>query len=198
MNTLTNRLIFPRRLLAAASIVALGLISTAQAAVVSYVANLDGASEQTPNASAGIGFVQVDLDAQAHTMHILATFGDLTGTVTAAHIHAPTLVAGTGTAGVATTTPTFAGFPSGVTTGVYEITLDMSMTSSFNPSYLSGSGGGTTGGAEAALFQAIADGKAYFNIHSSAFAAGEIRGFLVPNTVSTAVSTWGQVKALYR
>lgn len=197
MKTLSNRLTFPRRLLAAAAIVSLGMMSTAQAAVVSYVANLDGASEQTPNPSAGTGFVQVDIDAVAHTMHIMATFSGLTGTVSAAHIHAPTLAAGTGTAGVATTTPTFAGFPAGVTSGMYEATLDMTMASSYNASYVTANGG-TTGSAEAALFQAIAEGKAYFNIHSSVYAAGEIRGFLAPNTVSTEASTWGQVKALYR
>jgi hypothetical protein len=197
MKTLTNSLTFTRRLLATAAIVTLGVISTAQAAVVAYVATLDGASEQTPNASAGTGFVQVDIDAVAHTMHILATFSGLTGSVTAAHIHAPTLVAGTGTAGVATTTPTFAGFPAGVTVGSYEITLDMTLASSYNASYVTANGG-TMGNAEAALFQAIADGKAYFNIHSNVYPAGEIRGFLAPNTVSTEDSTWGQVKALYR
>jgi len=179
------------------AVVSLGLLSTAQAAVVSYVANLDGASEAVPNPSPGTGFVQVDIDAVAHTMHILASFSGLTGNVTAAHIHAPTLVAGTGAAGVATTTPTFAGFPSGVTAGVYEITLDMTMASSYNAAYVTANGG-TTATAEGALFQAIAEGKAYFNIHSSVYGGGEIRGFLAPNSVSTDDSTWGQVKALYR
>ncbi len=197
MNSRSHRLAVPRRLLAALAIVSLGLMSTAQADVVSYVANLDGASEAVPNPSPGTGFVQVDIDAVAHTMHILASFSGLTGNVTAAHIHAPTMAAGTGTAGVATTTPTFAGFPSGVTAGVYEITLDMTMASNYNAAYVTANGG-TTATAEAALFQAIAEGKAYFNIHSSVYGGGEIRGFLTPNSVSTEDSTWGQVKALYR
>jgi len=36
-------------------------------------------------------------------------------------------------------------------------------------------------GAIALLFTAIADGKAYFNIHTSSFPGGEIRGFFVPS-----------------
>jgi hypothetical protein len=40
--------------------------------------------------------------------------------------------------------------------------------------------GGTTASAEAALFGAIMDGRAYFNIHSSIYGGGEIRGFLAP------------------
>src|SRR4029077_13146149 len=31
-----------------------------------------------------------------------------------------------------------------------------------------------------ALFAALAQGRAYFNIHTTAFGGGEIRGFLVP------------------
>ena len=39
-------------------------------------------------------------------------------------------------------------------------------------------GGGTTAGAEAALLAGLMGGTAYFNIHSTTFAGGEIRGFL--------------------
>lgn len=197
MKSLSHRLSGTRRLLAAAAVISLGLMSTAQAAVISYVANLDGASEATPNPSAGTGFVQVDLDLDANTMHILASFSGLSGNVTAAHIHAATVAAGTGSAGVATTTPTFAGFPAGVTAGFYENTLDMTQTASFNAAYITANGG-STAVAQAALFQAIADGKAYFNIHSTVYGGGEIRGFLTPAAVANEASTWGQVKALYR
>lgn len=43
--------------------------------------------------------------------------------------------------------------------------------------------GGTVESATAALFTGMAEGKAYFNIHTTAFPAGEIRGFLVPQSV---------------
>jgi len=82
-----------------------------------------------------------------------------------------------GTAGVATTTPYFTGFPIGVTSGSYSNTLDLTLASSYNPSYVTANGG-TTAGAETALLAAIAADEAYLNIHTSAFPGGEIRGFL--------------------
>ncbi len=77
-----------------------------------------------------------------------------------------------------TTTPTFAGFPLGVTSGSYNNTLDLTLASSYNPAYITANGG-TTATAEAALAAAIASGRAYLNIHSSVFGGGEIRGFLI-------------------
>jgi len=79
-------------------------------------------------------------------------------------------------AGVATTTPTFAGFPLGVTSGSYDNTLDMTLSSSYNPSFVTAHGG--IAGAEAFLFAGIAAGQAYLNIHSQTFPGGEIRGQL--------------------
>ena len=131
-------------------------------------------------------------------MHVIVTFSGLLGTTTASHIHAATAVAGVGTAGVATTTPTFAGFPSGVSSGAYNNTLNMTLSSSYNPSFVTAHGG-TTAGAEAFLFQSIADGKAYYNIHTGVYPGGEIRGFLLPfdSTPSTR-TTWGRIKSLYQ
>ena len=169
----------------------------ALAAPVVYTTTLTGPNESPPNASTGIGYGTVTIDAVAHTMRVEVTFSGLISLNTNCHIHAPTLVAGTGTAGVATTTPTFLGFPSGVTGGNYDNTLDMTLAGSYNPSYVTANGG-TTASAEAALFQAIADGKAYLNIHSQMFPGGEIRGFLTPAPVPTQESTWGSIKAMYR
>ena len=194
MRTLLTRLSAPSLLVMLAA-VSLGGARSTQAAPVTYVAHLNGASESPPNASPGTGFTQVDIDAVAHTMRVQVTFSGLTGTTTASHIHAPTAVAGTGTAGVATTTPTFAGFPLGVTSGTYDNTLDMTQSSSYNPSYLSAHGG-TTAQAESDLFQSIADGKAYLNIHTQTFGGGEIRGFLTSVT-PTLNATWGRIKRLY-
>lgn len=191
------RLLGPRALLAL-GLSAMVVVSTAHAAVVSYTATLSGPAEAPPNASPGAGTALVEVDAVAHTMHLMVySFGGLIGNTTASHIHAATAVAGVGTAGVATTTPTFAGFPLGVTSGTYDITLNMTLASSYNPTYVTNHGG-TTAQAEIDLFQAIADGKAYLNIHSSSFPGGEIRGFLVPIPTPTANATWGGVKALYR
>jgi len=150
----------------------------AQASLFDYQATLSGPNESPPNASPGTGFADVVYDDVAHTLSVNVTFSGLTGTTTASHIHAATTLPGTGTAGVATTTPTFAGFPLGVTSGTYNNVLDLTQASSYNPSYVSANGG-TTASAEAALVAALAADKAYLNIHSTTFGGGEIRGFLV-------------------
>jgi len=142
-----------------------------------YWASLSGAAEAPPNNSPGIGRTLVTIDVAANTMRVQATFSGLVAGVTAAHIHAPTAVPGTGTAGVATTLPTFANFPSGVTFGTYDQTFNMLLASSYNPAYVTNNGG-TTATAFLALRTAIAAGRAYLNIHSSTFPGGEIRGFL--------------------
>ena len=196
MRPFTTRSSHLRLVLAVAVSVALGAFSAANAAVISYVANLNGPSESPPNASPGTGSTQVDYDNVAHTLHVHVTFSGLVGTTTASHIHAPTATPGTGTAGVATTTPTFAGFPSGVSSGIYDNTLDLTLASSYNPSYMSANGG-TPASAEAALTAAIAAGKAYWNIHTNSFPGGEIRGFLIELSTPTRKTTWGRVKSMY-
>jgi hypothetical protein len=83
-----------------------------------------------------------------------------------------------GTAIVATTTPTFPGFPLGVTSGTYDQTFDMTLASSFNGAFVTAHGG-TVAQAEADLLSGLIAGTAYLNIHSVEFPTGEIRGFLV-------------------
>jgi hypothetical protein len=56
--------------------------------------------------------------------------------------------------------------------------LDLTQSSSYNPSYITANGG-TPATAEVALVAAIKAGEAYLNIHTTTFAGGEIRGFLV-------------------
>jgi hypothetical protein len=139
--------------------------------------------------SPGTGSGTVDYDSTAHTLALSVTFSGLVGTTTASHIHAPTATPFTGTAGVATTTPSFALFPLGVSSGSFANTLDLTLASSFNPSYVTANGG-TPATAEAALAAAMAAGRSYWNIHSSFAPGGEINGFLTPvpepNTVALA------------
>lgn len=170
--------------------------SSVQAAPTTYTCVLTGPAESPPNASPGIGHAAVQIDPVAHTMVVHIIFSGLLGNTTASHIHGPTAVAGTGTASVMTTTPTFAGFPLGVTSGTYDATLNMTLASSYNPTFVTNNGG-TPASAEAALFAAIAAGKAYVNVHSNLFPGGEIRGFLTA-PVATEATTWGSIKALYR
>lgn len=169
------------------ALASLFVCGTAYGATTIFTALLTGPSESPPNASPGTGNAIVTLDDIANTLVVNVTFSGLSGTTTASHIHAATAVPGTGTAGVATTTPFFAGFPIGVTSGSYLHTLDLTLASSYNPSYVTAHGG-TTAGAEAALEAALMAGEAYLNIHTTTFGGGEIRGFLttVPDGAETA------------
>ena len=143
-----------------------------------YQVFLSGLNEIPPNASPGFGNGFVTLDPIGNTMRVQVAFNGLLGTTTAAHLHAATATAFTGNAGVATTTPTFAGFPTGVTSGTYDNTLDMTVASSYNPAFITANGG-TPASAESALISAIASGKSYLNIHTTVVPGGEIRGFLL-------------------
>src|SRR5439155_18597611 len=129
-----------------------------------YSVTLSGPNESPPNASPATGSGEIDYNDFLHTLQVQFSFSGLTGPTTASHIHAPTATPFTGTAGVATTTPYFAGFPIGVTSGSYSNTLDLTQSSSWNPSYVSANGG-TTAGAESALASAMAAGESYLNVH---------------------------------
>jgi hypothetical protein len=146
---------------------------------VVYRASLDGPSEAPPNASPATGWARVSFDLDLVTMQVEASFSGLLGNTTAAHIHCCTADPGTATAGVATQVPTFTGFPLGVTAGTMNQTFDLTQASSYNPAFVTANGG-NVGSAMNALLAGAAGGKAYFNLHTSAFPGGEIRGFLVP------------------
>lgn len=173
---------FLRRALLTLAIAALAV--PAHALTIHYIATLDGPSEAPPVASPGTGFARVDYDSGAHTLRVQATFSGLLGNTTASHIHGPTAVPGVGTAAVATQTPSFGGFPLGVTSGSYDNLFDMADPSTYRAQFLAANGG-TAAGAEAALIASMDSGTAYFNIHSTQFLGGEIRGFLqVPEPVT--------------
>ncbi|PTR08927.1 putative secreted protein with PEP-CTERM sorting signal [Nitrosospira sp. Nsp5] len=143
-----------------------------------YTTSLDGPSEAPPNISPGTGTAKITVDFDLVTMRVEESFSGLQGNVTASHIHCCTAVPGAGTIGVATTLPTFTDFPSGVTSGTYDRTFDMTDASSYNPAFVTANG--SVGGAFNALVAGLDGGTAYANIHTNIFPAGEIRGFLAP------------------
>jgi len=172
-----------------ASVLFLGVASAAHAVPITFTATLSGPNESPPNASLGTGFAQVDFDLAANLMRVQVSFGGLLGTTTASHIHCCTAVPFAGTAGVATTTPTFTDFPLGVNIGTYDHIFDMTLTSSYNPAFVTAQGG--IAGAEAALFNGMLAGQDYFNIHTSVFPGGEIRGFLVAVPEPATITMFG-------
>jgi CHRD domain/PEP-CTERM motif len=166
-----------KKLIVAAVAIAFCWAGAVGATPITYTADLTGANENPPAASPGSGFATIVFDDIAHTLSVDVTFSDLVGTTTASHIHccaaSPTNV------GVATVTPTFTGFPLGVTSGTYSHVFDLTLASSFNAPFVAAHGG-TAAGAEAALGAGLLAGEAYLNVHSTAFPGGEIRGYLKP------------------
>jgi len=132
-----------------------GVSQSALAAPVFYTTNLDGALTGSP----GTGYSQITIDDLAHSLHVQFTFSGLLGTTTAAHIHGPTAIPGSGNAGVITEVPYFAGFIVGVTSETYDHIFDLTLASSFNPSFITANGG-TTASAETAFAASLADGTA--------------------------------------
>jgi len=165
-----------KRLSILVSLVLATLLFAPMSHAIRFSVSLSGPNEAPPNASLGIGSGFIDYDPALHTLRVSFSFSGLTGTTTASHIHCCVLPPGT--AGVATTTPTFAGFPLGVTSGTYDTVLDLTLASSWNPAFITANGG-TTAGAENALAAGMSSTSSYLNVHTTTFPGGEIRGFLV-------------------
>lgn len=156
---------------------ALALASSAQAMPIHLSAVLNAANQNPPNSSTGTGMADVWIDWATNMMRVKVTFSGLSAADTAAHIHCCILPPGN--TGVATQVPLFPGFPTGVTSGSYDQTFDMTQLSSYNPTFVTATGG-TAFSAETVLFDGLMSGWAYLNIHTAAFPGGEIRGFLAP------------------
>ncbi len=164
---------------------ALFCTSIAQAYPIAFSANL---APEVVGAT-GSGSVMLEFDTAAHTLSIDANWSGLSGTTTVAHIHCCTAVPSTGTIGVAVTPSTLPGFPVGTQSGSYSIDLDLTLLTTYTGGFLTNFGGGTVAGAEAALLAGLYSGRAYFNVHTTAFPGGEIRGFptAVPEPMSLAL-----------
>ena len=152
------------------------LVGLPAAQAATYTATLAGANENPPNVSPGTGFTTITIDTAVHTLRVVSTFSGLTSNTTASHIHCcappPTNV------GVATMTPSFVGFPLGVTSGSMDQTYDTTLSGTWNAPFVAANGG-TQAGAEAALAAGLAAGQAYLNVHTVNFPGGELRGNLV-------------------
>lgn len=170
--------------------VLLGAAPASQAAIITYQSSLAPESA----GATGSGFVTLDYDTLGHTLGISANWTGLSGATTVAHIHCCTATPGSGVIGVAVTPTTLPGFPAGTSTGSYNsVLLDLASASTFTSTFIATYAGGSSAAAEAALIAGIDDGRAYFNIHTSSFPAGEIRGFLrrVPEPATLALMALG-------
>lgn len=133
---------------------------------------LQGLQEVPPNASPGTGSITGTYDDVSNTLSFNLMFSGLLGNTTAAHFHhAPPGVAGPVTIGSA-------GFPLGVTSGVYGNTYVLTPTQ------------------ESQLMA----GNWYYNVHTNVFPGGELRGqiTLVPSPASLALLGLGGLLAARR
>ncbi|HEY6991107.1 MAG TPA: CHRD domain-containing protein [Bryobacteraceae bacterium] len=155
----TNLLTAFGLLLAAAPLFAATVFST----------TLSGANETPPNTSTGTGSMLVTLLADTLTVDI--TFSGLSAPSAAAHIHC----CGVGRA--APIAVPFNTFPTGVTSGSFNASFDLTNVSSYSSAFLTANGG-TAASAEDAFITGLNGGQTYGNIHSSLYPGGEIRGQL--------------------
>jgi hypothetical protein len=105
-----------------------------QATPMTFVADLTGPSEAPPNASPGTGFAIVIFDDVAHLLSVHATFSGLLGNTTASHIHC--CVVTPGAAPESLRRCRHSRLPIGVTAGVYDMTFDTSLASTWNPAFI--------------------------------------------------------------
>jgi CHRD domain/PEP-CTERM motif len=160
------------------------------AAIISYFTPL---APEVMGAT-GSGFVTVDYDTDANTLLINANWSGLSGTTTVAHIHCCTAAPNTGFVGVAVTPVTLPGFPVGVSAGSYTSPLiDLDDPASFTAGFVNDFAGGIFANAAGVLIAGFDAHLAYFNVHSSTFPGGEIRGFLrrVPEPATLALLAFG-------
>ena len=178
---------------------------SASAAVVGFETSL---APETLTAT-GSGDVTILYDTITHDLTIEADWFGLSSPTTVAHIHCCLASPGTNpltppfggspVVGVAVTPGTLPGFPAGVTSGHYEVTLDLDLASSFTAAFVSNFGGGTIDGARDALLAAMGNSRAYFNIHTQANPGGEIRGFIPePGSLALAALAIGAIGGVRR
>lgn len=159
----------------AASALFLSTAAPAGAVTIVLSADLLGANEVPARDTPGTGRATVTFDDVTNILGVQADFSGLLGTTTMAHIHC--CVPATANGPVATTVPSFAGFPLGVTSGTYSQSLDLTLATSFNPGFVTANGGNLTA-ARAAFVTGLLNGQTYFNIHTTLYPGGEIRGQL--------------------
>ncbi|MGL4540912.1 MAG: CHRD domain-containing protein [Polymorphobacter sp.] len=185
--------------LVAAGVLAFGVLAAPVHAVQAFHAVLAGTNEVPAVSSSGTGFAKVYISDALDVIKITANFTGLGANTIAAHVHCCGL-AGTN-AGVAIETPSLPGFPLGVTSGTFTNSFSLLDPLSYNPAYVTANGG-TAIGARDALIAGLNGDKAYFNIHSTAFRGGEIRGQFaaVPEPASWAllITGFGMVGATLR
>jgi hypothetical protein len=152
----------------------------ANATEIFYFATLSGVAASPPNESAGTGTALVYLDTALAHLHLEINYSGLAGAVVSAHLQGLTAAPGLGVADSLTMQPSLSGFATGSTAGSYHGILDLNFAQTYNPDFVDAYGGAVAQ-ARAAVESGLGAGRIYFNIRTTTFVDGEIRGFLAPN-----------------
>lgn len=173
------------------------LLNAPRAAGFGYTANLNGASQNPPNASSGTCFAFLNFNGNQVEIFnaVPLQYSGLTGNALSLQLHGPTATSGLHGSGiaalesakaatVANVPPALAPWPlPGGTSGTLNsYVADLTQASAWDPAYLAAHGG-STAAATADLYSGLAfigpnAGKIYVSIKTTAFPDGEIRGFL--------------------
>jgi len=149
------------------AVLAMGM-GAASPASAHFVANLSGAQEVVPTGSPGTGSGSAMVGKDGRSLAVTLDWQGLSAPVVAGHIHC---CAAPGTDnGVAILL-----MPDKVAAGSLAMTVDLDAATGYTKAFLDANGG-TPAAAKAALLKAMAEGRAYFNLHTAAHPAGEIRG----------------------
>lgn len=173
------------------------LVGPTQAAVLNWNSTLSGSQEIPPIASTATGFGSVRFDNVTNVLSLNVQWqGLIGGSAFMAHIHC-CVVAPPGNAGIALDlwTPTDPARPA---TGSYSAVYDLDDVNPFRASFTGPNG--TALSAMEALINAMnaGEGRAYYNIHTTQFGPGEIRGNLAvpePATLSLLIAGLGLLLA---
>ena len=190
----------PRLLLALLLITPLAAPVSASAAELHFIApaGLSGSQEVPPRATPAIGAGNATFDDVALTLRVHLEWTGLLAPAAAAHIHC---CPGPGFNGPVAVDFVPVGFPA-ATEGVFDHVFDLDAAASYGGAFLA-SFGGDVDAARAAVVAGLIDGEAYFNIHTSVFMPGEIRGDIVqvasiPGAAPLALLALGSLVGLLR
>ena len=136
--------------------------------IVTFKATMNGASEATPNTSAGTGTFTATLDTATNIFTYDLTFTGLGTNVTAGHIHGPAAV--NASAGTTINFATLAGatFSVGATGGTGRGVSTLNATNQITATVKGDS-----------LQKLLFAGLTYVNIHTTGIGSGEIRGQII-------------------
>ena len=154
------------------------VMATASAqAATTFTSRLSGLNE-IPNAnnSAGTGVATAAFFNSNNSIRLTGSFQNLTGLSLLGHLHCCSTRAANGAQAIDFTENP--GFQRGVRSGSFDLTYDLLDAATYTAAFLTASGG-TALGARNRLFSNFNNELGYFNIHSTVFPGGELRGQLV-------------------